>query len=271
MNRIVGGYILKARSIQRSKISKYSPCVREVWDWLLMNASYEDQKNIKRGQLFCRYSDIIEDLAWYAGYRKETYNLSSVKRAMSELRKELMIDTTNEPHGTLVTLRNYSFFQDPKNYERTNERTNERTTERVTNEPLYNKKKEEEKKYKKEKYKKEKNLYTKDFEEFWSYYPNRGNHPNNKMSAYRQRQARLKQHLTPQQMITGSKNYQLYCNQINRTGTEMVMLASTFLGRDKHFMDYQQPKEIKQNAGYNQTKTAAQHGADVTRWITESD
>ncbi len=143
--KIPGGYYIKARAIQKSNIMRQPPHVREIWDYLLMNANHSDRKyggySIKRGQLFRTYKQIREDLSWNVGWRKETYNENQTKKAMKFLREALMIDTTKEPGGVLITICNYEFYQDPQNYERTSERTDERTIdEPSTNQPApYNK------------------------------------------------------------------------------------------------------------------------------------
>lgn len=127
--QIAGGYYLKARKIQQSDISTCSPAVREIWDWLLMNANHKNSRDgrIKRGQLFRTYEDIREGLKWYVGYRKERYSEDVTKKAMKALRRHGMITTTKAPGGVLITICNYDFYQNPKNYEGTNEGTNEGT------------------------------------------------------------------------------------------------------------------------------------------------
>ena len=57
---IIGGYFLKSRSIQKSKISHAPPHIREIWDWLLLNANHSDTNICKRGQTIRTYKDIIE-------------------------------------------------------------------------------------------------------------------------------------------------------------------------------------------------------------------
>lgn len=124
MPKIKGGYYIKARSIKNSSIAHAPPYVREIWDYLLREANHGEQKyngfTVKRGQLFKSYKDIREDLCWYVGYRKEKYNENHMKKGMRYLVKELMITTTKEPRGVLITICNYEYFQNPKNYERTN-------------------------------------------------------------------------------------------------------------------------------------------------------
>lgn len=128
---IEGGYYLKARSIQKSEIMKSPPHVREVWDWLLLNASHKDGNKIKRGQVITTYEGIREGLAWYIGWRKQTYSIHQIKQAMITLKTARMITTTKSTRRTIVEIVNYSLYQDPKNYTNTinkNQRPLQRTT-----------------------------------------------------------------------------------------------------------------------------------------------
>ena len=130
MEKITGGYYIKARKIQQSEIAHCSPAVREIWDWLLMNANHKPSKDgrIKRGQLLRSYEDIREGLKWYVGYRTMRYSEDVTKKAMKALRRHLMISTMKAPGGVLITICNYDNYQDQKNYESTYEGTNEGTT-----------------------------------------------------------------------------------------------------------------------------------------------
>lgn len=145
---IEGGYYIKARCIQTSEISTAPPYVREIWDWLLMEANHTDKKyagfDVKRGQLFRTYNAIREGLSWQVGWRKMMYNENQTKKAMKFLREARMIDTRKELGGVLVTICNYDYYQDPKNYERTTKDPIERTIEEpLPNHPLpYNNKNE---------------------------------------------------------------------------------------------------------------------------------
>lgn len=114
---IQGGYILKARQIKNSAISKAAPCTREVWDYLILNAYFMDTKIHQRGQLTRSYQQIINDMAWNIGARPETYTTDQVKRAFKFLRKHKMILTKKTPDGVIITICNYNYFQDKANYE----------------------------------------------------------------------------------------------------------------------------------------------------------
>ena len=122
MSRLIeGGYVLKARSIQKSQISHCSPCVREVWDWLLLSVEYQkteyDGYILQRGQLFCKYKTIQEGLAWYVGFHKKEYSIDAISSAMKMLRSLDMIITAKAPRGVVITICNYNYYQNPNHYE----------------------------------------------------------------------------------------------------------------------------------------------------------
>lgn len=130
---INGGYVLKPRIIKDSDISNASPCVRETWDYLIREANHKGYKRgnfeIKRGQLFRSYSEILDDLCWYVGWRKETYSEGQMKKAMKFLRDTQRITTQKKPGGVLITVCKYDTYQDPSNYERTYEGTTKSTVD----------------------------------------------------------------------------------------------------------------------------------------------
>lgn len=142
MKKIPGGYYIKARIIQEKKIAKYPPHIREVWDYLLREANHKDKKygcyEIKRGQLFRSLRQIREDLCWYVGWRKMMYSENQMKHTMKILRKDERITSSKQPAGLLITVCNYDYYQNPKNYESTNESPNESPTKQPTKAPMSN-------------------------------------------------------------------------------------------------------------------------------------
>ena len=125
---IKGGYILQPRKIDESLISTCPPHVREIWLYLLRKANHEDsKKKLQRGQLLVEYSQIISDLSWKVGYRTESYKKHHCETAMKLLKKLHMITTTKTTRGMIVTISNYEYYQNPKNYESRNETYNETT------------------------------------------------------------------------------------------------------------------------------------------------
>lgn len=127
------GYVLKARCIQESLIAHAPPHAREIFDYLVREANYEDRKVdgtiIKRGQIFTSYSEIQEALHWKIGYRKQTYSKWECEAAMKLLLKATMITTAKTTRGMIITVLNYDKFQDFENYENHNEHHNDATTE----------------------------------------------------------------------------------------------------------------------------------------------
>ena len=126
-DHIDGGFYLKARKVQGSWIAKAPPHVREIWDFILLKANYKDCGDVKRGQLLTTYRDIQEGLAWFVGYRKETYKKHHCEIAMKALTRERMIATAKTTRGLVITVLNYDKYQNPKNYENDGENDNETT------------------------------------------------------------------------------------------------------------------------------------------------
>lgn len=130
--KIPGGYYIKARKIQQSEIAAQPPVVREIWDWLLMNAQFNTTTingvTIERGQVLTDYKTIRKALSWKVGYRTKMYSEDQTKKSMKRLRELRMVASTKAPGGLLITILNYDYYQNPQNYEGTNEGTNEGTT-----------------------------------------------------------------------------------------------------------------------------------------------
>jgi len=135
--KISGGYYMKARKIQESEIAFAPPHVREIWDWLIKEANHEDHGKIKRGQCVRTLGDIAEGLKWFVGYRKETYSKSKCEMATNWLRKRGMIRTTKTTRGLIITICNYEYYQDPKNYETNNENITKPTRNEQPSDTIY--------------------------------------------------------------------------------------------------------------------------------------
>jgi hypothetical protein len=135
---IKGGYILQPRKIDESDISKSPPHIREIWMYLLRKANHQDcpSLKLKRGQLFTSYKQIIKDLSWNVGYRKESYKKHHCETAMKTLTKHAMILTTKTTRGLIITICNYDYYQNPKNYDTYKTQTT-KTTMKITRQPHY--------------------------------------------------------------------------------------------------------------------------------------
>lgn len=126
---IEGGYIIKAKKIRESAIAHCSPCVREIFDWLLLEANFKDTKVCKRGQLIRSYEDILEGLHWYSGWRKMRYSKAACGSAMETLKEHAMVTTAKTTRGMLITIVNYDKYQTFQNYGDNNGDNNGDSTE----------------------------------------------------------------------------------------------------------------------------------------------
>lgn len=143
MPKITGGYYLKARSIQNSKIAHAPPHVREIWDWLIKEANHKDNKCngliIKRGQCLRSYKDIQEGLHWMIGWRKMKYKKTDCETTMKWLKAHAMITTKKTTYGMLITILNYDRYQTPENYETYKKPTTKPTRNLQTDDTFINK------------------------------------------------------------------------------------------------------------------------------------
>lgn len=116
--KIPGGYYIKARSIQESWIAHAAPCVREVFDWLIRECNRADNARlgILRGQTVRTVKDIQEGLHWFMGNRKQTYTGDQIEYALKTLSVQEMITKSKTARGMLITVCNYDYYQNPKNY-----------------------------------------------------------------------------------------------------------------------------------------------------------
>lgn len=76
--------------------------------------------------------------------------------------------------------------------------------------------------------------YSPAFEEAWQAYPKRSG-GNNKLSAFKAWNARIKQGVKPETMLEGVKRYAAFMVSEGKIGTSFVKQAATFFGPDKHF------------------------------------
>jgi len=175
MDKIPGGYYIKARKIQNSDVAIAPPHVREIWDWLIKEANHKDQivhgTLIKRGQLIRSYHDIQEGLHWLIGFRKKTYTKWQCEFAMKWLTKHKMITTRKTTRGLFITICNYSYYQNPSNYESHNESHNDATMMPQGTDTINKNDKNDKKKEKESKEKERREFYSQRFETIWKRYP----------------------------------------------------------------------------------------------------
>jgi hypothetical protein len=134
------GFACRPRCIAESKIAIAPPPYRELWDLLTREANYKDAKyrgyEILRGQLFRSYDQLVENLKWFVGNRKMTYEPHDIKNGMRYLRKNGMITTVKKPGGVLITICNYDYYQTLQNYENTSVKSIENTSSEAMKTPV---------------------------------------------------------------------------------------------------------------------------------------
>lgn len=147
--KIPGGYILLSRKIIESEIWEKPPLYMKVWIYILSKVQHKPYKNLDRGQTFISIPEIIEACSYKVGFRVEKPTKKQIFGILEWLRNPYegvnegnngggMIATTKVTHGMLLEVLNYSFYQDPKNYEGNTEgsmkvTTNEQRRERQGN------------------------------------------------------------------------------------------------------------------------------------------
>ena len=123
-----GGYVLISRRLLTSGIMKKPPLYLKLWIWMLMQASHKDHGDLKRGQFFTTIEKMQTATTYKAGYRTIRPSRKQIRAAYDFLTKGTMIVTTKVTRGLLITILNYDYYQNPKNYEGHNEGHNEKST-----------------------------------------------------------------------------------------------------------------------------------------------
>ena len=135
---IPGGYAIQPRCLFDSEIWQTKPpWQRALWSYLWGNANHEDRGSIKRGQILVTMPDLVKMLSFRKGYAKKGVKKSQVSRALDWMRRSTksvrrcdevpMITTVKTTIGIVVTICNYDFYQNPKNYESHNEKSTKAT------------------------------------------------------------------------------------------------------------------------------------------------
>jgi hypothetical protein len=125
-----GAFVI-SRSIFESEIWYKPPEYLKIWLYLIGKANHKGRKYgghfCERGQYFCDYNELREQLKYKIGYRNSAYNDSYMKNLMKYLRSTLMVTPVKKPRGLLITITNYDSYQDLSNYENSSEDSNEKT------------------------------------------------------------------------------------------------------------------------------------------------
>ncbi len=118
---IQGGFILISRKLLKSGIMEKPPLYTTLWIWMLMQASYKDHGNLKRGQFFTSLEGMRKAMIHKVGYCEVRPTIKEIRGVTKFLTKARMMVTTKVTHGMIITILNYDYYQNAKNYEGHNE------------------------------------------------------------------------------------------------------------------------------------------------------
>lgn len=127
--KIPGGYFIIAKKMFEGELMNKPPLHMKLWIWMLNEANWKDRDKLSRGRFHTSIHTMQEAMSYKAGYRKITPTKDEIRNAYEAFTKATMITTTKTTRGMIVTICNYSFYQNFKNYEAHNETHNENCAE----------------------------------------------------------------------------------------------------------------------------------------------
>lgn len=119
--KIQGGYIILARKLLGSEIMEKPPLYLKLFVWMLLQASFKDHGNLKRGQFFTSLQKMREAMSWKRGFNVTMPSKKEIRCILQFLTISRMIGTQKGTHGTIITILNYEHYQGFLNYEGHNE------------------------------------------------------------------------------------------------------------------------------------------------------
>lgn len=219
------GWICIHRKIRECDIWDYDEPFtrRDAWIDLLLLANHHDKDTIfdgkritiKRGQYLTSVRKLSKE--WHWGKDKTLKYLRLLEQCEMIIREA-------DSRRTLITIVNYSIYQDKNNDIADSSKDSKQTVSRqlsATNNNDNNDNNENN------------NKYICAFDVFWKIYPRK----NDKARAYKCYQARLKDGYTEDQLLTACKNYAAECEK-NKTEQKYIKHGATFLSVNEPFIDY---------------------------------
>ncbi|MCP4371026.1 MAG: hypothetical protein GY797_23370 [Deltaproteobacteria bacterium] len=136
MDNFSKGAVIISRSLLESDLWFMPPEYVKIWIYLIGKANHCSRKYsgyfCKRGQYFCDYQELRNQLKYKIGYRSKQHHENQMKNLMKYLRDTQRISTMKKPRGILITILNYNAYQTLENYEKTDEKTDEETNDKLT-------------------------------------------------------------------------------------------------------------------------------------------
>jgi len=113
--KIKGGFILLARQLKYSNIWDKPAWWLKVWVYLLKNVNWTDNKKtgIEKGSKWFTYDMIYHDCK----LKQEGVRLNSITKLIRGWKQSKQLSTQKSTRGFIITIINYSFFQNPESYE----------------------------------------------------------------------------------------------------------------------------------------------------------
>lgn len=225
---------------------------------LVMMANHQDGKwwdewkkewiEVKRGQLITSLDKLVKSCG-------KGISVQNIRTALLVLEKMQFLTNQSTKHYRLITLVNYDLYQTPENYltkqpTKAQQRLNKGST--INNNGKHGKNDKE-----------KDNIYTPEFEQFWSAYPR---HVEKKKS-FAAWKARLneKEPPTTDQLIIAATNYFNQC-KVKGTETTYIKYPATFLGPNKPYEDLLKPQQSlfdsSEPASYQAIRDFASRGDD---------
>ena len=87
-------------------------------------------------------------------------------------------------------------------------------------------------------------VFSADFAAFWAVYPRK----DGKQSAWRRWQTRRREKVTAATMTAAAANYAAYCEAVG-TESRYIKHGATFIGPDRHYEEWQEPRTAPKNGG----------------------
>jgi len=218
------GYIKLYRKILDNPVFQNERLLK-IFIWCLLKASYKEHEQIVGLQTV-----LLKPGQFIYGRYKAAQELkikpSTLNDHMNTLKRLRIIDIKPNNKFSIVTIANWALYQS-KEEESDNKSDNKATANRQQADTN-------------NKGNKGKNVYTPEFEKFYSLYPN----PQDKQRSFTNWKKRLKEN-TAEELTVAAINYKKVVEKENRE-RQYIKSSANFIGQDKFYKDYlPKPVEVK--------------------------
>lgn len=199
----------------------------QAWVDLLLLANHQKEKIPFKNEVIAAERGIVcRSVLWLAdrwGWSRE-----KTRRFLSQLQSDGMVLVNATTHLTTITLVNYGIYQDLQPTKPTTDR--QQDDNQADNKPTHTRMIKNKKNLK--------NIYTAEFQSFWSVYPRKAE----KAKAYKCFCARLKEGYSEDEMLSAAKAYAERCRK-EKTDEKYIKLPATFIGVNTPFVDFLEGSE----------------------------